>query len=84
VDFFALTLPADAPANPATTSEKGNLASQWRKVRLRYGSPSDFKVSDSELLAQFRDRLLPLFTIRNTVDRTHCRLGISQPGDLEL
>jgi len=36
------------------------------------------------LLARFRDQLLPLFTIRNLVDRTHCRLGDSQPGDLDL
>jgi hypothetical protein len=84
MDFFALTLPADATANAATTPETGNVASRWRKVRLRYGSPSDLKVSDCELLARFRDQLLPLFTIRNLVDRTHCRLGDPQPGDLDL
>lgn len=84
MEFFALVLPADAPANAATTPETGNVPSRWRKVKLRYGSPSDLKVSDCELLAQFRDQVLPLFTIRNLVDRTHCRLGISQPGDLDL
>jgi hypothetical protein len=84
VDFFALTLPADVPANTATTTETGNVASRWRKVKLRYGSPSDLKVSDCELLAQFRDQVLPVFTIRNLVDRTHCRLGNAGPGDLDL
>jgi hypothetical protein len=84
MDFFALALPADVPANAATTSESGGVASRWKMVRLRYGSPSDLKVSDCELLARFRDQVLPLFTIRNLVDRTHCRLGISQPGDLDL
>jgi len=74
MDFFVLTLPADVPANVATTPDTGNVASRWRKVRLRYGSPSDLKVSDCELLARFRDQLLPLFTICNLADRTHYRL----------
>ncbi|HEX9138518.1 MAG TPA: hypothetical protein VF848_01925 [Steroidobacteraceae bacterium] len=84
MEFFALTLPANATANAATAPETGNVAARWRKVSLRYGSPSDLKVSDCELLARFRDQLLPLFTIRHLVDRTHCRLGMSQPGDLDL
>ena len=84
MSFFTMALPADVPANAATTPEAGNVASRWKLTRLRYGSPSDLKVSDCELLAQFRDQILPLFTIRNLVDRTHCRLGNSGPGDLDL
>jgi hypothetical protein len=62
-----------APAAPA----KGTPASPpvggiWRAVKFAAYSPRDLGLGDCELIEQFRDRLLPMFTTRNVDNHVNC------------
>lgn len=72
--FFTLAAGGGATDTPAA----------WRKVSLRDHSPMALEALDCELVAQFRDQLLPLFTTRAMVDRTRCRPGESSSQDIQL
>lgn len=45
---------------------------RWRPVKIARGSPRDLAPGDCELVEQFRDKLLPHFTVRNVEDQTRC------------
>jgi hypothetical protein len=58
---------------PATAAaETGSVAGEWRVVRIDRDRPRVLEPGDCELLEQFRDRVLPLFSTRAMDDRTRC------------
>ena len=61
-----------------------HIPAVWRHVSLRDHSPITLVASDCELVAQFRDQILPLFTSRNIMDRTRCRPGENAAYQLNL
>ncbi|HEX4152123.1 MAG TPA: hypothetical protein VHY75_07935 [Steroidobacteraceae bacterium] len=44
----------------------------WRSVALTSHSPSELRLGDCELVEQFRDQVLPMFTTRKVVSKTTC------------
>src|ERR1700733_1536349 len=44
----------------------------WRSVALADRSPRELRLGDCELVEQFRDKVLPLFTTRNIDNRMTC------------
>lgn len=44
----------------------------WQKVTITRRQPKDLELGDCELVEQFRDKVLPLLTTRNIVDKTSC------------
>jgi hypothetical protein len=76
VTFYSLTGAAagDATAVPAT----------WRKVKLAAHHPLQLGEGDCELVEQFRDQLLPMFTTRAVNNHTSCAPHAISPGDLNL
>ena len=80
--FYAL-----APANNDSGQASGSstiVPAVWRSVSLRDHSPITLESLDCELVAQFRDQILPMFTTRQIIDRTRCRPGEDAPYQLNL
>ncbi len=48
------------------------VAGVWRHVKLARGRPRTLDPGDCELLEQFRDKVVPLFTTRELKDETRC------------
>jgi hypothetical protein len=73
-DKFArarLTFYALAPAvNGESASPPVN--GMWRSVRIADRSPREVALGDCELVEQFRDKVLPMFTTRNLESRMTC------------
>jgi len=44
----------------------------WRSVRFANSSPREVALGDCELIEQFRDKVLPMFTTRNLDSRMTC------------
>ena len=44
----------------------------WRSVALADRSPREVRLGDCELVEQFRDKVLPMFTTRNVENRMTC------------
>ena len=44
----------------------------WRSVSFADHSPRELRIGDCELVEQFRNMLLPMFTTRNVEDHTTC------------
>jgi hypothetical protein len=44
----------------------------WRHVALAPHQPFEFESGDCELIEEFRDKVLPMFTTRNLVDKISC------------
>jgi hypothetical protein len=44
----------------------------WKSVNITNRSPREMRSGDCELVEQFRDQVLPLFTTRNLENRTAC------------
>ncbi len=44
----------------------------WRSVVLSDRSPRELRLGDCELVEQFRDKVLPMFTTRNVENRMTC------------
>jgi hypothetical protein len=65
-----LTFYTLAPAGDVRTEPP--VQGSWRKVSFSEHSPQDLGLGDCELIEQFRDRLLPMFTTRSVEDRTSC------------
>ena len=59
---------------PLGTGESANAAvgGVWRSVVLADRSPRDLALGDCELVEQFRDKVLPMFTTRNIGNRMTC------------
>lgn len=54
------------------TTMSGSAAGVWRHVVLAPRHPYPFGEGDCELMQQFRDKVLPMFTIRNLQSDIHC------------
>jgi hypothetical protein len=73
-DKFArayLTFYTLAPANDGGNTSPP-IHGLWRSVVLGDRSPRELALGDCELIEQFRDRVLPLFTTRNVENQTTC------------
>jgi hypothetical protein len=48
------------------------VSGAWRSVAIAYRSPREVALGDCELVEQFRDKVLPMFTTRNIDNRMTC------------
>lgn len=76
ISFYALA------AAPAGTGD--GVAATWRKVQWGPHHPQQLADGDCELVEQFRDQVLPMFTTRALNNRTRCVPHELNPGDLDL
>ena len=49
-----------------------SISGEWRSVAFADRSPREVAVGDCELIEQFRDKVLPMFTTRNIDNRMTC------------
>jgi hypothetical protein len=73
-DKFAradLTFYTLAPADPNTTAG-GGVPGVWRPVTFSARQPRELGPGDCELMEQFRQQVLPLFSTRDVVSNTTC------------
>ena len=73
-DKFArarLTFYALAPLGDAENANTP-VSGVWRPVVIANRSPRDVALGDCELVEQFRDKVLPMFTTRNIDSRVTC------------
>jgi hypothetical protein len=74
-DKFAranLTFYTLAPSGTDTPSGSTQVDGVWRPVSFTDHSPRDLRTGDCELVEQFRNNVLPMFTTRNVDDHTTC------------
>jgi hypothetical protein len=74
-DKFAranLTFYTLAPSGTDTPSGSKQVGGIWRPVSFADHSPRDLSTGDCELVEQFRNNVLPMFTTRNVDDHTTC------------
>jgi hypothetical protein len=64
--FFTLT-----PADSGTAAGAG-VQGAWRPVTFAARQPQQLALGDCELMEQFRQQVLPMFTTRNVVSNTTC------------
>jgi hypothetical protein len=64
--FYSLAAPGPDKAEGAP------VAGNWKMIDISPHSPRDLGRGDCELIEQFRDQLLPLFTTRNLENRVTC------------
>jgi hypothetical protein len=59
---------------PVGNGENGSppINGVWRSVALGDRSPREVRLGDCELVEQFRDKVLPMFTTRNVDNRMTC------------
>ena len=59
---------------PAQTGENAGapINAVWRSVAIADRSPREVRLGDCELVEQFRDKVLPMFTTRNVDNRISC------------
>ena len=86
-DKFAradLTFYTLAPAGPSTAGNPAPVPGVWRSVTFVPHSPRELGIGDCELVEQFRDHVMPLFTTRNATDRTTCIPNELSGSDVDL
>jgi hypothetical protein len=74
-DKFAradLTFYTLAPAASDTPADATRVDAVWRPVSFADHSPRELSTGDCELIEQFRNSVLPMFTTRNVDDHTTC------------
>ena len=74
-DKFAratLTFYTLAPAGAAASADAKPVNAAWRPVALSPRSPRELSIGDCELVEQFRNNVLPMFTTRNIENRVSC------------
>jgi len=74
-DKFArasLTFYTLAPSGPDTPPGTKQVDGVWRPVSIADRSPRELYTGDCELVEQFRNNVLPMFTTRNIDDHTTC------------
>lgn len=69
--FYTLSTPGTNQAG-ARTADAASVSGSWRTVQFTPHKPSQLGWGDCELIEQFRDRLLPMFSVRNVSDKTTC------------
>jgi hypothetical protein len=78
VTFSTLQIGSPAPEAAASaslaaaSSEAPGAAGAWRHVEIAPHRPFELQVGDCELVEQFRDRMLPMFTTRNVQSQITC------------
>jgi hypothetical protein len=65
------TLAPGEGQNPGTPDNPA-VAGTWRSVSVTDRSPRDIRTGDCELIEQFRNSVLPMFSTRNVVDHITC------------
>jgi hypothetical protein len=73
-DKFAradLTFYTLAPADPSAAAG-GAVKGIWRTVTFGNRQPPELGLGDCELVEQFRQQVLPMFTTRNVINNTTC------------
>jgi hypothetical protein len=74
-DKFArasLTFYTLAPVPSGTSTDSKPIDAVWRPVAFAYRSPRELTTGDCELVEQFRNNVLPMFTTRNIDNHTTC------------
>jgi len=74
-DKFAratLTFYTLAPAGADTPADAKPVDAAWRAVALSPRSPRELNIGDCELVEQFRNNVLPMFTTRNLENHVSC------------
>jgi hypothetical protein len=74
-DKFAsatLTFYTLAPAGADTSPDAKPVGAVWRPVALSARSPRGLALGDCEVVEQFRNSVLPMFTTRNLVSHMTC------------
>src|ERR1700744_898829 len=74
-DRFAsayLTFYTLAAAGADQLNDAGTVNGNWRAVKFMPRTPSQLGLGDCELVEQFRDRLLPMFSTHNVHNKTAC------------
>ena len=74
-DKFArasLTFYTLAPGSSGGSPDGQPIAGTWRPVAINDRSPRELRVGDCELVEQFRDNVLPMFTTRAVESHTTC------------
>jgi len=72
------------PASSGAPTDAATTPAMWRTVKLANHSPSQLESGDCELVEQFRDQILPMFTTRNIVDHMGCVPYDQHVGQLNL
>jgi hypothetical protein len=73
-DRFAradLTFYTLAPTDPSAAAS-GAVKGIWRPVTFAARRPRELGIGDCELMEQFRQQVLPMFTTRNVINNTTC------------
>jgi hypothetical protein len=74
-DKFAsatLTFYTLAPADAGTSPDAKPVGAVWRPVAMSARSPRGLALGDCEVVEQFRNSVLPMFTTRNIENHTTC------------
>jgi hypothetical protein len=74
-DKFAsatLTFYTLVPADAGTSPDAKPVGAAWRPVALAARSPRGLALGDCEVVEQFRNSVLPMFTTRNVESHTTC------------
>jgi hypothetical protein len=74
-DKFArasLTFYTLAPIASGAAPDGKPVDAVWRPVSIAYRSPRELTTGDCELVEQFRNNVLPMFTTRNVDNHTSC------------
>jgi hypothetical protein len=71
---FATLQPVAAGAAPTSSAQSADaiVDGSWRQVELAPHRPFGLQDGDCELMEQFRDKVLPLFSTRALQNRTQC------------
>ncbi len=69
---FATLQPTVAGAGSAPARPEAPVAGLWKTVQLAPHRPQSLDTGDCELMEQFRDQLLPLFTTRAIQNQLSC------------
>lgn len=82
LEFATLQPASDAAADNG--ADAAGTAGTWRQVELAPHRPFGLEDGDCELIEQFRDKVLPLFTTRAPQLRTQCVPHQDTGGDFSL
>jgi hypothetical protein len=79
---FHTLAPAGAPAANAAGAEPGQ--GEWREVNWGPTAPRELQAGDCELVEQFAQEILPLFTTRDLENHMNCQPRQAQLSGIHL
>jgi hypothetical protein len=71
-DLTFYTLAPSDPSAAASAPASGAVKGIWRPIAFAARQPRELGIGDCELMDQFRQQVLPMFTVRNVVNNTTC------------